>query len=327
MPQKRTKTILFLVFLVLLAVPCLAAVPPGRISVFSTPTGALACVDNATCDTTGATFTVEGNAWHSVVITQKGYGEWAETVYVTSDQTSRVDAYLDLDPSSTAINVTVHPGSGTVCLDNSDCRSHVGAAGSTGSTRFTGVSPGYHTISVESPAGFRDAMQLVEVALGKTADVNIELVSVATPITTAPATPPATGTVRVYVDHTGSTICLDNVDCYVNVGGSSGLGTGTVVFDEVSTDKAHIVTIAEEGYRPVSTPITVSKDMITTVDVKLQPISTDTPIPTLNTATGATQTAMVPPAMPTARSAPGLLPVIGALCLCCVVFLIRNNRK
>jgi hypothetical protein len=72
MPYLNTKRALLIVLLVLLAVPAMAEVPPGRITVYSSPSGALACVDHESyCDATDATFTVEGNAWHTV--TEKGY--------------------------------------------------------------------------------------------------------------------------------------------------------------------------------------------------------------------------------------------------------------
>jgi hypothetical protein len=189
------------------------------------------------------------------------------------------------------------------------------------------VSPGYHTVSIESPVDYQDTTQLVQVTLGKTTDVTIELSAFIVPPTTTPPVSPSTGTVRVYVDRTGSTICIDNVDCYINVGGSSGPGTGTAIFNDVTTDKAHIVTVAADGYRPVSTPVTVTKDMITTVDVTLQPVNGQTTIPTLTTTLSATQQPTVPPTMPTARSAPGVVPVIGALTLCGAVLLFRNNRE
>jgi hypothetical protein len=302
----------------------MAGVPPGRITVNSVPTGALACIDNTTCDTTTTTFTVEGNAWHSVIVTEKGYMKWTEDVYVTSDQISMVSAYLDRDPDATAILVTLMQGSGTVCLDNSDCRANVGMGGSNRSTLFKGVSQGYHTISVEASADYLDATELVQVSLGKVSDVSIELTPFIAPAAPTPAADKATGTVRVYVDRTGSTICIDNVNCYVNVGGSSGPGTGTVVFDEVTVDIAHIITVAADGYKPVSTPITVVKDMITTVDISLQPINGGTTVPT---SAASTTLATAPPTMPSGRSAPGLLPVIGALVLCGTVFVLRTCQK
>lgn len=318
MPIEPAKTALAIVLLVLLAVPSLAT--PGRIAVYSTPTGALACIDNKDCDTTGATFTVEGNTWHKVMVKENGYLEWAEDVYVTSDQTSMVTAYLDLDPAATAIRVSVTPGGGTVCLDNSQCQ--MNATGRTGIALFKGVSPGYHTISVESPSGYVDAMKLVQVTLGKITEVKIELDPFIIPATTATPATPATGTIRVYVDRTGSTICIDNVDCFVNVGGSPGPGTGTTVFNEVSAGDEHVITVAADGYKPVSAKVTVGKDQLATVDITLQPLSQETIIPTLPPTPLSTET--VPQSQPT-RAGLDALPVLGALALCGAGVLLRKG--
>jgi hypothetical protein len=202
-----------------------------------------------------------------------------------------------------------------------DCRVNAGSGGSTASVQFTGVSPGYHTISVESPADYEDTTKLVQVTLGKITEVNIELYPFIIP-TTAPVTSPATGSIRVYVDRTGSTICIDNGDCYVNVGGTPGPGTGTAVFSEVTAGKAHIITIAVDGYRPVSTAVIVGQDQIATVDVSLLPLGADTTAPTLTQAPRLTET----PAMPT-RAGLDAVPVLGALVLCSAVLLLGKTKE
>ncbi|MDD1684178.1 MAG: PEGA domain-containing protein [Methanoregula sp.] len=333
MPQKYTKIILLLTVIVLLVLPATALVPPGRIIVYSTPQGANACIDNKNCDITPSTFAVEGNAWHMIVVTEKGYRDWTETVYVTSDQTSVVNAYLDQDPAATAIRVNVTPGGGTICLDNSECRNNVGTVNSTASALFTGVSPGYHTISVESPAGYMDTMKLVQVNLGKTTEVNITLdVIIATPTTPKPPATP-TGMVRVYVDRTGSTICMDNARCVYNVGGNPGPGTGTTIIKDVTVNETHIVTVAADGYEPFSATVSVSKDMIEKVDVSLQPIAgvttvrTTTPPPatTVPATTTLVSTTPIPP-IPT-KSGMDAVPLFMALALCGMVFLFRKNRE
>jgi hypothetical protein len=316
----HSRTALFVVLLVLLAIPVLAAVPPGRISVFSSPSGAMACLDSGSCDITSATFTVEGNAWHKVTVTAKGYQPWSQNVYVTSDQTSMIEAYLDRDPNTTAVKVTIRPGGGIICLDNIDCRANVGANSTSGSTLFTGVSEGYHTVSVEAPADYQDTTRLVKVEPGKITEVDIGLDMFIAPATTTPAAPRATGSIRVYVDRTGSTVCLNNGDCYVNVGGSPGPGTGTVVFSDVTAGEAQIITIAADGYMPVSTAITVGKDQIATADVSLRPVSGVTTVTTHPTV----QQPTVPPTMPTARSGLDVVPVLGALTLCSAIFLFRK---
>jgi hypothetical protein len=323
MPLKHMKTIILIVLFLLIAVPATADLAPGRITVYSTPPGALACIDTTDCDTTVATFTAEGNTWHTVVVTENGYRLWTENVFVTSEQTSVVNAFLDLNPASTAIQVYVTPGGGTICLDNGECRLLGGLDGATGSTLFTGVSPGYHTLSVLAPAGYSDTTELVQVSLGRITDVSISLDPV------IPSTTRATGSIRVYVDRTGSTICIDTVDCFVNVGGSSGPGTGTVVFNDVRADATHTITVAADGYRPVSRTVSVAKDLITTVDVSLPPIAGVTTAPALTTTLGTAPTGTTPPAtmpLPT-RSGLGAVPVLGALFLCGVVFLFLKGRE
>lgn len=318
----QTRTALILVLLTFISIPVLADVPPGRITVYSSPSGAYACIDSGTCDFTTATFSVTGNSWHTVTVREKGYRTWTENVYVTADQTSRVDAYLDLDPDATGIRVDIKPGGSTICLDNMDCRANVGANNVSGTTVFRGVSPGYHTISVEAPVDYVDTTRLVQVELGKMTGLSIELSAFIAPVSATPTAPAerATGSIRVYVDRTGSTICLDNVNCYVNVGGSPGPGTGTVVFSDVTANEVHIITIAADGYRPVSTGITVGKDQVATADVALQPLGSYTTATTEVPA--STQT--VPLVVPTTKSSPDPALIIGALALCGMLLLSRK---
>jgi hypothetical protein len=315
MSQNGTRAALLVLFLALLAVPVIALVPPGRIAVSSNPSGALACIDSSDCDITTATFRAEGNAWHTVIITQKGYRSWVEKVYVTSEQTSVVNANLDLDPAATAIRVYVTPSSGTICLDNSQCREIGRLAGSTESTLFTGVSPGYHTVSVKAPSGYRDATELVQVEVGKITDTSITLKPDTVLITPSG---PGTGAIRVYVDRTGSTICLDDADCFRDVSRNPGPGTSTALFNDVTADRIHIVTVTTDGYRPDSTEVSVSKDRISTVEIKLRPLATvTTTLPTLTQAETTT--------LPT-RAGLDTIPVIGALALYGAVLLFRGER-
>jgi hypothetical protein len=331
MLRNRT-TILCVALILLLALPATAATEPGRITVYSTPSGAQACIDSKDCDITPATFSVEGNAWHMIVVREAGYRDWVETIYVTSAMTGTASAYLDQDPDATAIRVNVTPGGGSICLDNNQCHRDAGAVNGTGSTLFTGVSPGYHTISVESPAGYMDAMELVQVKLGKVTDVTIGLAPVVT--TPAPTLTPVTpmGIVRVYVDRTGSTVCLDNTRCVHNLGGDAGQGTGTMVFDRVTVNETHIVTVAADGCEPFSKALTVERDQIVTVDVRLRQIggvpttpATTAPqvVTTVTLITGATPRATT---LPT-RSAPGAFPVLGALAICGMLVLCRKDRQ
>lgn len=310
MSQKGTRTAILVLFLSLLAVPVTALVAPGSIVVYSTPSGAQACVDTSDCAVTTATFTAEGNAWHTVIITKKGYRAIVEKVYVTSEQTSVVSANLELNPAATAIRVYLTPGSGTICLENNDCQE---ADNVTGSTLFNGVSPGQHTVTVKAPYGYRDAAEIVQVELGRISDVSIDLKP-----DTAPVTPsgPGTGAIRVYVDRTGCTICLDTTECFENVGGKPGPGTGTALFNDVTPDRVHTVTITADGYRPDSTEVTVSKDRISTVEIRLRPVAT--------AATALQTTEPIP--LPT-KAGLGTVPLIGALALFGAVLLFRKMQR
>jgi hypothetical protein len=280
-------------------------------------------------------FTVEGNAWHTIVVTESGYLQWSTTVYVLSDQMSVVNAVLEPNPSTTGIQVYVTPGSGTVCLDYSQCRTNVGSSDGTGSTLFTGMSDGYHTITVNSPAGYQDYSTPVYVNMGSISTVSINLVSGVNPGTTStPVTTsgfPSTGTIRVYIDHSGSTVCLDNANCRVNVGGTAGPETSTTLFNGVALGVGHTISVSADGFAPYATQVSVSKDQISTVDVRLSAISgyttapTPTPVPTLSQVPVSTAP-LTPTPLPT-KAGLDMVPILGALGLCCAVILIRNDRR
>ena len=83
MLQPPLKTLLVFAVILLLALPAAAARLARQDHRYSTPSGANACIDNKNCDITPATFAVEGNAWHMIVVTEKGYRDWTETIYVS----------------------------------------------------------------------------------------------------------------------------------------------------------------------------------------------------------------------------------------------------
>jgi hypothetical protein len=329
MSSGYAKTILCISLLLLLAVPALALVPPGRITVYSTPSGANACVDTTNCDYTTTTFTASGNEWHTVVVTQSGYLQWSDQVYVVSDQTAVVNAVLETNPSTTGVQVYVYPGSGTICIDNSQCRVNLGSIGSTSSTQFAGVSAGYHTITVDSTNGYLDYSTQVYVTMGRFTTVTINLVPLGVTATPVTPVPPAKGTVRVYVDQLGSTVCIDNGNCRVNVGGPAGPGTGTTLFEDVTANSLHTITVAADGFLPYSSQIVVTKDQINTVDVTLQPLRASTTQSTATTATPAptTPTYTQPTPIPPTQAGPAAVPLLGALAVWGVVLLCRKRQR
>jgi hypothetical protein len=384
MPFPCAKTALLIALIFLLTTQVQAVLPPGDIVVHSTPAGAFACIDTVDCDYTTAAFTASADAWHTVTVTKDGYMRWTDTVYVTSGQNSVVTADLQLNPDATKIQVFVTPGGGQVCLDNSQCRVNVGTSYGTGSTQFTGVSVGSHTISVETD-GFRTYTEQVYVSLGATSTIHIDLVPISTPsgniqvISTpdgatacadggnclmTPVTfsglnsgtyhtvvvsltgyetysentyvvvdqttlvravlqpvPVATGTVRVYVNLVGSTVCLDTTDCHPNVGGTGGAGTGTTDFNSVSVDTVHTITVSAGGYEPFFGQVTVSPDQANVMDVTLQPVGTTVPTPSL-----PVPITTAPTPLPT-RSGPGPVLALLAVALCGAVILVNKTRK
>lgn len=321
MSLKYGKTVILIMLLLLLVVGA-QGLAPGRITVYSIPSGAVVCIDTTYCDITDSTFMVSGNTWHTIDITNKGYLPWSNYIFVTSDHTYRVDAELALNPSVTVLQVSITPGSGTVCLDSNQCHANVGAFGSSGTTQFSGVSPGYHTITVWSPSGYQDYYTTVYVDLAKSTYVNIDLKPLFTPVTTITpvitSATPNTGMVRVYVDRTGSTICIDNTDCRMNVGGTSGTGTGSTLFTKVTANAMHKISVTAEGYKPYSLLVLVREDQINTADVSLQPLTVETNDPTPLPAE--------PTRIPT-KAGLDAAPLLGALVLCGAVFLFRNNDK
>jgi len=112
------------------------------------------------------------------------------------------------------------------------------------------------------------------------------------------------------------------VDCFINVGGSPGPGTGTTVFNEVTADQTHLITVVVDGYKPVSAKVSVGKDQLATVDVTLQPLPVETILPTLPSTPPPMESAPLP--QPT-RAGPGALPVLGALALCAAGILFRKG--
>ncbi len=250
MGTHRTGAALFIVVLLLIVVQVQAVLPAGDIVVHSTPAGAFACIDTVDCNYTTATFTASADAWHTVTVIQDGYQQWTDTVYVTSGQTSVVVADLQLNPDATVIQVYVNPGGGRVCLDTTRCDTNAGTSNGIGSTRFTGVSAGPHTISVETD-GFRTYTEQVYASIGATSTVHIDLVPLSTP----------TGKIQVISTPDGATACVDGGNCLVAPVTFSGLNSGTY----------HTVVVALTGYQTYTENVYVVVDQTTLVRANLKP--------------------------------------------------------
>jgi hypothetical protein len=314
--------------------PARPFVAPGRITVLSRPPYAHVCIDDRKCDTTPADFVVTGNAPHMVNITQSGYLDWSESIYIPAGRTSLVNATLQRDTGTNGIQVFVKPGGGTVCLDTSQCHTGVGSADSIGSTQFSELSEGNHIITVNNTAGYRLNSTRLYVAQRGFISISITLdplfapatrptdnvggfvTILAGPETGSPTPVPPPGRIRVYVNPTGSTVCLDAGDCRTNVGGTAGPGTGFVDFSSVPANVTHTISVTEDGFQPASSQVTVSPGKVSTVNFVLQPAPVTTPVPPTPE----------PAPLPT-RSAPGAVPVLSILAICGAFILLRRVGK
>lgn len=209
------------------------------------------------------------------------------------------------------IQVYSTPADAYVCIDNAQC-------GHTPEDFFV-TGDAYHTVAV-SLDGYQTWTQYVRVSAGATEVINANLAPDVSPTalpTPAPVADTGSGTVRVYVSPAGGMVCLDVRDCEVNVGGTSQTGTGTTDFTAVKAGAVHTIDVTNDGYAPYTTQVTVLPDQVNEVDVTLQPLATETPVPVSTTTK--------PTAIPTTKAGLGPVPVIGALALCGAIVLCRKN--
>jgi hypothetical protein len=81
----------------------------------------------------------------------------------------------------------------------------------------------------------------------------------------------------------------------------------------VTAGEEHIITVAADGYKPVSVKVSVGKDQLATVDITLQSVGAETILPTFTPTPLKTETITQP--LPT-RAGLDVLPVLGAVALC-----------
>ncbi|MFA4877093.1 MAG: PEGA domain-containing protein [Methanoregula sp.] len=96
-----------------------AAASPAGMQIYSTPSGASACLDGWWWQTTPATFDNIGNGWHTIQVYMDGYQSYSETDLV-EDGTTVVNANLvPLGPSVGYLDIRSQPDSADVYLDGS----------------------------------------------------------------------------------------------------------------------------------------------------------------------------------------------------------------
>jgi hypothetical protein len=152
------------------------------------------------------------------------------------------------------VQVFVHPGSGSVCVDTT-CQVARGSLSGYSSTQFDTIAGGRdHTIKVYDTAGYEDYTDTFYMDYnGDTVTLKIYLVPVATETTAPVTTSSETGTVRVL--STGAASTSWNVD-----------------FDDVTAGSSHTITVTADGYQTATTQITIMPDQVNEATVTLQPI-------------------------------------------------------
>lgn len=193
---------------------------------------------------------------------------------------------LSLAASVTAatgtIQINVHPGGGTVCLDTT-CRDNQGVPGGTSTTVFENVEAGrYHMLNVYGTDGYEPYLgQVFLDAKGTPLSRDIYL----DPL---PAQSTGTGTLRVFITPDGGKVCLDRM-CELSSGDRT--GSWSVEYTEAAANSNHTLTITNDGYETYTAQVHLMPGETTTMTIALHPLpagSTQpvTPAPTQSPVAG-----------------------------------------
>lgn len=209
--------------------------------------------------------------------------------------------------ASNYVQIFVHPGSGTVCLDT-QCEVNVGTLGGYSSTQFHDVTGGRdHTIRVYNTEGYEDyTTEIYMDYAGDPVTRTIYLDPVATPGPAAEA-----GTIQLFIKPGIGEVCLDNRDCEVTEGDTS--ETWSVQFSDVETGIAHTITIMTDGYMTATREVSVNPGEMKTLEINLQPVPA-------SQAPEETQTAQ-----PTKAGLPAVL-TIAAAGICGAFFVLHREK-
>jgi hypothetical protein len=184
-----------------------------------------------------------------------------------------LSALVTAASATSYIQVFVHPGSGTVCVDDT-CQVNVGTLNGYSSVQFQDVTCGMdHTIQVYGTEGYTDYTDTVY--------MDDECDSVTRRIDLDPI-PAESGDIDVYVSPGVGQVCRDDEECEVSSGDNT--DTWSVHFSGVSSDELHTITVTAEGYEPVSEKVSVMPGEVSTVEILLVPLaitSADIPAGTL----------------------------------------------
>lgn len=209
------------------------------------------------------------------------------------------------------IQISVHPGGGTVCLDTV-CKDNPAATDGVGTITFENVeTDSYHMLNVYGTKGCKAYLGQVYLdSSGKTLTRDIIL-------ETLPQQTVEPGTVNLDITPDGGKACIDRMCEH-----SSGDGTGSwsVQFTDVSANTNHTITIARDGNETYTTEILLVPDQTVSKSVILEPLLPgSTPHPT--------PAPLSPPTPePTQAGLPGWIAFL-ATGTCGLVFVLRNHGQ
>jgi hypothetical protein len=214
--------------------------------------------------------------------------------------------------TTNTVQLFVHPGSGTVCLD-SVCEVNVGTLEGYSSIYFEGIESGKdHTVRVYNTAGYEDYSETLYMDLSGnplTSRIYLE------PFPTETQVPPM-GDIQVYVSPGLGQVCLDAKECESCFGEPT--TSWSVRFSDVSSDITHTITVTADGYQPFSTQVAVRPGLISNEDISLQPVG-----PGTTSAVSAHLSPVTAQPPPTKAAPAGLT----ALCAAAILIAALVNTK
>jgi hypothetical protein len=177
--------------------------------------------------------------------------------------------------ASSMIQVNVHPGGGTVCLDTV-CQVDQGTINEISSTKFENIETGrYYMLNIYGIKGYKPYLaQIYLDASGHSLARDIYLEPL-------PPSVSATATITVFITPNGGKVCLDDRQCEVSVGTPS--GSWSVQYTGVTANTYHTITITNPGYQTSATQIHLLPGQVSTLDITLkplpqEPVSSPTPL-------------------------------------------------
>jgi hypothetical protein len=220
----------------------------GNIQVDSHPSGAVVSLDGSTWQYTPATFTSVSAGTHTIQITMSGYQPYGTSVYVSSDRTATVNAYLvpnQPQPRTGSIAIVTSPKGADIYVD--------GTYYAETPYVVTNLVPGSHILRMYR-AGYDEYLSTVTVTAGQQTPISY---------TFAPQRG-SVGSLDVFSTPAGSAVYLDG-----NYMGQTPYG-GSLDIPSVLAG-THTVTIRQQDYKSYTQTVTVRAGEVVTVNAQLTP--------------------------------------------------------